>query len=276
MLVHAARDFLARGNSPLDLSPFAAVRFGLLDTNAVGDPMRVQTSGYPFVSAARTSRTLSETRGYLVSHGMIRERLAIELGPKHALRCDQTSGIWLGPWTADSIAIGVVAGPQSAATLSARFGRNADAIYYPYPLRYSTHPSSANQAADPQMLLMTFKTASLPALDLSTAPASLTLGTVRDLCSRDSYPARQSVHIYPRGMPLAEQRRLCGRVAQPARCINRPAMSSEDHDNDHPVRASPDGPTTSADRQFSFAWNGAKSQPRTRPAAQQAYVCGSW
>jgi hypothetical protein len=170
MLVHAARDFLARGNSPLDLSPFAAVRFGLLDTNAVGDPMRVQASGYPFVSAGRTSRTFQKLAGYLVSHGMIRERLAIELGPKPPGDATSTSGIWLGPWTADSIAIGVVAGPQSAATLSARFGRNADAIYYPYPLPYSTHPSSANQAADPQMLLMTFKTASLPALDVSTPP----------------------------------------------------------------------------------------------------------
>jgi len=152
------------------LSPFAAVRFGLLDTNAVGDPMRVQASGYPFVSAGRTSRTFQKLAGYLVSHGMIRERLAIELGPKPPCDATSTSGIWLGPWTADSIAIGVVAGPQSAATLSARFGRNADAIYYPYPLPYSTHPSSANQAADPQMLLMTFKTASLPVLDLSRRP----------------------------------------------------------------------------------------------------------
>jgi hypothetical protein len=170
MLIHAARDFLARGNSPLDLSPFAAARIGLLDIDTVGDPMRAQASGYPFVSAARTSDTFQTLVGYLLSHGMIRERLAIELGPHAPGDATSTRGIWLGPWTANSIAIGVVACPQAAATLSARFGRNADAIYYPYPLAYSTQPSSAYQQADPQMLLMTFKTTSLPVLDVSTPP----------------------------------------------------------------------------------------------------------
>ncbi len=170
ILIHAARDFLAGGNSPLDLSPFAAARIGLLDTAAVGDPMRGQTSGYPFVSAARTSETFQTFVGYLLSHGMIRERLAVELGPHAPGDAISTRGIWLGPWTAQSIAIGVLAGPQAAAKLSARFGRQADAVYYPYPIRYSTQQSSANQTADPQMFLMTFKTASLPVLDLSRRP----------------------------------------------------------------------------------------------------------
>jgi hypothetical protein len=170
MLIHAARNFLARGNSPLDLSPLAAARLGLLDTNAVGDPMRAQTSGYPFVSAARTSDTFQKLVRYLLTHGMIRERLAVELGPHAPDDAISSGGIWLGPWTAHSLAIGVLAGPQAAAALSAQFGRDADAIYYPYPLAYSTHPSSADQAADPQMLLMTFKTAALPALDVLTPP----------------------------------------------------------------------------------------------------------
>ncbi|HXR24370.1 MAG TPA: hypothetical protein VN742_03335 [Candidatus Binataceae bacterium] len=64
----------------------------------------------------------------------------------------------------------MLAGPQAAATLIARFGPQADAIYYPYPLPYSTRPSSAHEADDPQMLLMTFKTATLPALDVLTLP----------------------------------------------------------------------------------------------------------
>jgi hypothetical protein len=78
-----------------------------------------------------------------------------------------TSGIWIGPWTTNAIAIGVLAGPEAAATLRARFGPRADAIYYPYPLPYSTSRMSAD---DPQMMLMIFKVTMLPALDESPRP----------------------------------------------------------------------------------------------------------
>jgi hypothetical protein len=170
ILIRAARDFLTRGNSSGDLTPLTAARSGLLDATVAGYPRRAQAIGYPFVNAARSSIAVQAIVGHLISHGMIRERLAVELGPHAVGDATSTSGIWLGPWTADSIAIGVVAGRQAAATLTARFGPHAEAIYYPYPLPYSTPPSSAQQAADPQMLLMTFKTAALPRLDVSAPP----------------------------------------------------------------------------------------------------------
>jgi hypothetical protein len=170
ILIRAARDFLVGGNSSRDLSPLATARSGLLDATVAGYPRRAQAVGYPFVSAARISVAVQAIVGCLISHGMIRERLAVELGPHAPGDATSTSGIWLGPWTADSIAIGVLAGPPAAATLIARFGPHADAIYYPYPLPYSKRPSSAHQADDPQMLLMTFKTTALPALDVSTPP----------------------------------------------------------------------------------------------------------
>jgi len=154
ILIHAARDFLARGNSSLDLTPFAAARSGVLDATIADYPLPSQAAGYPLVSVARTNIVFHAIVEYLISQGMIRERLAIQLGPRAPGNAASTSGIWLGPWTADSIAIGVLAGPQAAATLITRFGPQADAIYYPYPLPYSTRPSSAHEADDPQMLLI--------------------------------------------------------------------------------------------------------------------------
>jgi hypothetical protein len=94
----------------------------------------------------------------LISRHAIRERLAVELGPVPAGDHVSSSGIWLGPWSDGTIALGVVAGPQAAASLRLRFGPRASAIYYPYPLPYSAQPESFN---DRQMLLMTFKPAAL-------------------------------------------------------------------------------------------------------------------
>ena len=159
ILLGAAREYLARGYPYRDLNPSAAARLGLLSATVAGDVAREQAADFPLVRAARRSATFQAIAGFLVSHGMIRERLAVELGPLPA-RDATTSGIWLGPWTDDSIAVGVVAAPQTAAALRASFGANADAIYYPYPLPYSERSPAT---ADPQMLLMTFKIAAIRA-----------------------------------------------------------------------------------------------------------------
>jgi hypothetical protein len=166
ILVTAAREFLARGNSLHDLSPAAAERIGLFDSTFAGDPLRSETSGLPFLRAARTLPLFREVADYLIFHRSIRLRLALELGPITPSDAT-TSGIWLGPWNGDSIALGVVAGPQAAASLRKRFGANADAIYYPYPLPYAEQSSGPN---DQQMLLMTYKAAALPVLEESSAP----------------------------------------------------------------------------------------------------------
>ena len=167
VLIRATREFLGHGNSLRDLNPFSAERLGLLDASVAGDPTRAQTSGYPFIDTVRRSPVFQSIAEYLISHRMIRERLAIELGPHTVGDATSTSGIWIGPWTTNAIAIGVLAGPEAAATLRARFGPRADAIYYPYPLPYSTSRMSAD---DPQMMLMIFKVTMLPALDESPRP----------------------------------------------------------------------------------------------------------
>jgi hypothetical protein len=166
ILIRAAREFLAQGNSPRDLNPFAAERLGLIDATVAGYPLLRQTSGFPMLHAVTEAYGFHRVADYLISHQMIRERLAIELGPVKPKDATK-SGIWLGPWNDDSIAVGVVASRSAAASLIARFGAKAESIYYPYPLRYSAQPSIPG---DPQMLLMTFKIAVLPALGESPQP----------------------------------------------------------------------------------------------------------
>ncbi|HEX3409393.1 MAG TPA: hypothetical protein VHS07_03900, partial [Candidatus Binataceae bacterium] len=178
ILLNAARDYLARGYPAATLSPAAAVQTGLLDATIAGDPERSQTAGFPLMGAIRLNPAIETVARFLITHGMIRERLAVELGPISPAGRVTHSGIWLGPWRDGSIAIGVVASPSAAASLRTRFGANADAIFYPYPLSYSMPPDSSSKlGADfphrsrastsegaAQMLLMTFKPAALSSL----------------------------------------------------------------------------------------------------------------
>lgn len=161
ILIGAARDYLARGYPAAELSPFAAARRGLIDPTLAGDPPRSQTAGFPFAGHARHSAAFQAAARMLISRHLIRERLAVELGPVPPGGQGSSSGIWLGPWSDGTIAVGVVAGPLAAAGLRKRFGTRANAVYYPYPLPYSAQPESFN---DRQMLLMTFKPAALAAI----------------------------------------------------------------------------------------------------------------
>jgi len=161
MLIGAARGYLASGYPYAELSPFTAAQLGLIDTSIVGEPPISQTAAFPFIRAARGSDAFQALVRFMVSHQMIRERLAVELGPAPAEDATST-GIWLGPWSDGSIAIGVSAGPQAAASLCARFGASAGSIYYPYPLPYSSQPGVSDRPhIYPQMLIMTFKPAVL-------------------------------------------------------------------------------------------------------------------
>lgn len=159
-LIDAARRFIAAGHPYAELNPFSALRMGLLDPTLTGDPIRSQTAGFPLMRWARGNAAFQNAARLLISRGMIRERLAVELGPLPPGNSVTSSGIWLGPWSTDTIAIGVVTGPRAAARLRDRFGPHADDIYYPYPLPFSMQPDSAPQ----QMLLMTFKVEALPAI----------------------------------------------------------------------------------------------------------------
>ena len=179
ILVRAVRAYLARGYSAAELSPSTAVRLGILDATVAGEPMRSQISGFPLMSATRRSHILQAALRFLFTHGLVRERLAVELGPLPPADHATDSGIWLGPWREGSIAIGVTAGPQAAANLRDRFGASAEAIYYPYPLPFSVGADSPPDVAvkplresrplsaqedfwrSRQMLLMTFRPAAL-------------------------------------------------------------------------------------------------------------------
>jgi hypothetical protein len=178
LLLNAARNYLARGYAYTELSPVAAVQLGLLDAAIAGDPAPSQTDGFPLMGSARRSATFQAVVRFLISHQMMRERLGVELGPVPA-RDASTSGIWLGPWSDASIAIGVVASPPAAAVLRARFGPSATAIYYPYPLPfsaqradYSGDPVPASAQPYPQMMLMTFRAAALRAPSSPAPPNS--------------------------------------------------------------------------------------------------------
>ena len=135
ILIRAAREFLAQGNSPRDLSPFAAERLGLIDATVAGYPLLRQTSGFPMLHAVTEAYGFHRVADYLISHQMIRERLAIELGPVKPKDATK-SGIWLGPWNDDSIAVGRGCGPERGRQphRSLRCKSGIDLLSVPAPL----------------------------------------------------------------------------------------------------------------------------------------------
>jgi hypothetical protein len=160
-LLHAAHTALDLGLGPNALSPDMMRVRGLLDSAVAGDKLRLQLSEYAFLTNLRRSRAAAAIIGYLASHVHIDVRLMAELGParKPALT---TSGVWLGPWDADEVAIGIVGDRAGVAAILRQYARAAARVYYPYPLIYHAErdfPDGQN------LLLMVFPRAALGALD---------------------------------------------------------------------------------------------------------------
>ena len=152
LVISAARAYLESGNKLDDLSPVTLRKLGFLSADLAGDTPHAQTGGYPLISATRGSREFQAAIAFIMSHALVRRRLAVELGP--LAPNDSSSGIWIGPAPEQSIAVGVVAGASAAVALRSRFGGSATAVYYPYPLPFAEHLPTTDE---PQQFLMVFR-----------------------------------------------------------------------------------------------------------------------
>ncbi|MBE3604723.1 hypothetical protein IMX07_13915 [bacterium] len=160
-LLHAAHTALDLGLGPSALNPEAMRARGLLDSAVAGDKPRLQLSDYAFLAKLRRSRIAVAIVGYLAGHVHIDVRLMAELGPARKPELT-TSGVWLGPWGADGVAIGIVGDRAGIEATLRNYSRAAAQIFYPYPLSYRAgrdFPDGQN------LLLMVFPRAALGALD---------------------------------------------------------------------------------------------------------------
>jgi hypothetical protein len=69
---------------------------------------------------------------------MEKNEAPVELGPLASSY--SSSGIWIGPASEESAAVGMVADASAAVALKNRFGGSASAVYYPHPLPFAEHP----------------------------------------------------------------------------------------------------------------------------------------
>jgi len=152
LLISAAQAYLKSGNKLQDLSPATLCKLGFLSADLAGYIPNAQTVGYPLIGAMRGSRAFRAAVTFVISRSPVRWRLAVELGPLEPSY--SSSGIWIGPAPAESIAVGVVAGVSAAVALKNRFGGSARAVYYPYPFPFAKHPPTKDEQ---QLFLMVFK-----------------------------------------------------------------------------------------------------------------------
>jgi len=120
MMLHAALRFLDRGGNPSQLNPRRLHALGLLPDSKW---------------AARLDWVFAGT-----SHGAI-------------------TGLWVGPGSDRTLAVGLFASPKVAAALAARYRKGATAILYPYPAPYREGPTPDGPTLDGEInfLLMTIR-----------------------------------------------------------------------------------------------------------------------
>jgi hypothetical protein len=174
-LLHAAHTALNLGLDPNALSPDEMRACGLLDSAVAGDKPLLQLSDYSILAKLRRSRTAVAIVAYLAGHVHIDVRLMAELGPARKPGLS-TSGVWLGPWGADGVAIGIVGDRAGIEAILRKYSRAASQVFYPYPLTYRAErdfPDGQN------LLLMVFPRAALSALEgdhRANASSSLAVG----------------------------------------------------------------------------------------------------
>ena len=100
--------------------------------------------------AARFDALLSAANQYVIQRRDIKvlsplqaERL--KLLPEDWVRSDDIgistrNGLWLGPWGARDIGMGIVGSYQSLTAVIEKYRADALHIYYPYPRQLETHP----------------------------------------------------------------------------------------------------------------------------------------
>jgi hypothetical protein len=164
-LLHATRQALDAGLDPRSLAAFELRNRGAISASLAGHPARPQLPGYG-VTAIRDSRAFARLLRRLARHRCIQYRLMAELGAGPAIGLT-TSGVWLGPWGADGVAIGVVGDRQSVRDVIAKYGPSAAQIFYPYPLEYRADEAAADGE---NLLVMIFPRAALDRLPAAAAP----------------------------------------------------------------------------------------------------------
>lgn len=168
ILLHAAHAALAAGLKLNQLNTLDLRDRGLLARTLAGDAPRMQLADYGALARLRGARVIMSSLGYLASVTHIDYRLLAELGPAQTPELT-TSGVWIGPWNRDSVAIGLVGDRQGVRAVIGKYGRSATAVFYPYPLKYhADNPTPDGQ----NLLLMVFPRATLGALDLKGNAAS--------------------------------------------------------------------------------------------------------
>ncbi len=174
LLLHAARQALDAGLDPRRLNPFELRDRGLASVALVGGRLPPQLAGYGATATLRGSHAFAWVIAHLARHAYIPYRLMAELGTAPASELTN-SGVWLGAWSGDGVAVGVIGDHQGVRALIEKYGPKATQIFYPYPLEYRASPQKYRQNAkyrlnkgspDGQnLLLMVFPRAALALLD---------------------------------------------------------------------------------------------------------------
>lgn len=174
ILLRAAHAALESGLELNRLNPLALRDRGLLAPTLVGDASLPQLSEYAPLVRLCGSRAARSVLRHLASLTHIDYRLMAELGPVRKAELS-TSGVWVGPWNGDGVAIGVVGSRQGVDKVIGKYGRSATEVFYPYPLKYHAN----NPVPDGQnLLLMVFLRATLEAPDLEGSAAGAVHGAL--------------------------------------------------------------------------------------------------
>lgn len=183
LLVLAARRWLDRGLPVEALSPFEAARLGLLTRDTAGYPWPPQLAGFGVRALLARSTRARILVAWIMRRYSVRYRIAAELGPAAVVAVSKT-GVWLGPWSAGRIAVGVVGNRDATRAIVSLYATKADLVYYPYPLRYA---ADENPPDSQNLLLLVFRPEALRTLDLVT-PAALAAAPAASVTPRASHP----------------------------------------------------------------------------------------
>ncbi|HVA83880.1 MAG TPA: hypothetical protein VNF28_03180 [Candidatus Binataceae bacterium] len=164
LLLHAARRALDAGLDPGRLSPFELRDRGFIDAVLAGGRLPPQLPGYGASASLRGSRAFVWLLARLARHAHIHYRAMAELGTAPAPELT-TSGVWLGAWNGDAVAIGVVGDHRAVRAVIEKYGPKAAQVFYPYPLEYRANDESPDGQ---NLLLMVFPRAALAVLDQPT------------------------------------------------------------------------------------------------------------
>ena len=164
LLLHATRQALDAGISLQSLSATELQRRGLLSAALTGFEYPPITQPFHrLTERVGAAQLLNPLMKRILRHAESRYRLmaAFGMAPPEGLT---STGVWVGPWQGDNVAIGLAGDPQSLSEIIVEYGPKAEQVLYPYPETYR----SGKSPSDARFLLMVFTRAALPATDRVT------------------------------------------------------------------------------------------------------------